>query len=75
MIRKDIKIIWLSGNNYAIEGVAKDIDGKQETFYGNKMDAVLLLIKALFQLFSTNRYPVVDIIMTGHELCEEGGEQ
>lgn len=75
MIRKDIKIIWMPGNNYAIEGVAKDIDGTQETYYGNKLDAVLFLIKALFQLLSTNRYPVVNIIVIGHELCKEGGEE
>ena len=75
MMRKDIRIIWLPGDNYAIEGVAKDIDGTQETYYGNKLDAVLFLIKALFQHLSTNRYPIVNIIVIGQELCEEGGDQ
>ena len=75
MIRKDIKMIWLPGNNYAIDGIAKDINGKQETFYGNKLDAALFLIKALFQLLSTNRCPMVNIIVIGHELCEEGGDE
>ncbi len=76
MMRKDIRIIWLPGDNYAIEGVAKDVTtGKTETYYGNKIDAVLYLIKALFQLLSTNRYPIVNIIVIGQELCEEGGDQ
>lgn len=75
MIRKDIRMVWLPGDNYAIDGVAKDIYGKQETYYGKKLDAVLFLSKALFQLLSTNRYPVVNIIVIGHELCEEGGEE
>lgn len=75
MMRKDIRIIWLPGDNYAIEGVATDIHGKQDTYYGNKLDAVLFLIKALFQLLSTNRYPIVNIIVIGQELCEEGGDQ
>lgn len=69
MMRKDIRIIWLPGDNYAIEGVATD------THYGNKLDAVLFLIKALFQLLSTNRYPIVNIIVIGQELCEEGGQK
>lgn len=75
MIRKDIKILWLPGNNYAIDGVAKDKHGKQETYYCNKLDAALFLIKALFQLLSTNRYPLVNIIIIGHELCEDGGDE
>lgn len=76
MMRKDIRIIWLPGDNYAIEGVAKDVTtGKTETYYGNKIDAVLYLIKALFYLLHTNRYPIVNIIVIGHELCEEGGQK
>ena len=75
-MRKDIRIIWLPGDNYAIEGVAKDVTtGKTETYYGNKIDAVLYLIKALFYLLHTNRYSIVNIIVIGHELCEEGGQK
>lgn len=75
MIRKDVRIVWLPGDNYAIEGVARDVKGNPETYYGNKLDSALFLIKALFQLLSGNRYPMVSIIVVGHELCKEGGEE
>lgn len=76
MMRKDIRIMWLPGDNYAIEGVATDIKGNPDTYYGKKLDAVLFLIKSLFLLLSnSNKYPIVNIIVIGHEFCEEGGDK
>lgn len=75
MMRKDIRIIWRGGDNYAIDGVEKDLQGKPYIYFGNKIGAVLYLTKALFQLLTTNKYPSINIIVIGHEPTKEGGEQ
>lgn len=74
MKRKDIRIIWLPGDNYAVEGVATDIKGNPDTYYGSKLDTVLYLIKALFLFMTFNTFAGVNIIVIGHELCKDGGE-